>query len=139
MRSIQFVGLGLCLASAIAAGPANAVTWPANIVGTYAGLANSADIEIIITSQASAAPCSAITGSLVDTDQNITNPIAGYYCPKSGALAFTRSDPTSGQTFQVYTGSFEATAKKQSNKLAGAFGEYGDASNLGLYPFFVNN
>ncbi len=137
MRSIRFAALGLCLTSALAAGTASAATWPAKVLGRYAGVANTASVLIDITSQGTGTPCVGIAGTLTDTGQGITDPITGYYCPKSGSLAFVRNDPTSGQTFQVYTGSFAVAQSGYTNKLAGTFGEYDAVDNLGLYPFAV--
>ena len=135
MRCIHLAALGLCLASALTTGAASANGWPARITGTYSGVANTASVQIDITSQASGTPCVGISGTLLDTGARITNPIVGYYCPKSGAIAFVRNDSTSGQTFQVYSGSFAATQNGQANTLAGTFGEYDAVANLGLYPF----
>jgi hypothetical protein len=138
MHVTHAAGLGICLASALAAGAASAATWPTNIVGSYSGQANTATIQINVASQASGTPCVAIGGTLVDIGQGLSNPIVGYYCPKSGAIAFVRNDPTTGETFQVFHGSFAETGKRQSNKLAGAFGEYDAIGNLGEYPFTVS-
>lgn len=139
MSFTRLAGLGVCLASALAAGAATANTWPAKIIGSYTGGANTATIQLNITSQASGTPCVAISGNLIDTGVGLTNPVVGYYCPKSGAVAFVRNDPTTGQTFQVYHGTFAETARRQSNKLGGTFGEYDALGNLGEYPFAVSN
>jgi hypothetical protein len=134
MTYLRLAGLGLCLIT----GTASASTWPANILGTYTGGANTASIQINVTSQSAASPCAAISGNLVDTGQGITDPIVGYYCPKSGAVAFLRQDPTNGTTFQVYHGAFAAVTHGLSNKLDGTFGEYDALANLGEYPFTVS-
>ena len=139
MRTIHLASLGLCLASALATSVATAATWPANIIGSYTGGANTATIQLKITSQANGTPCVAIGGNLVDTGAGSTDPVVGYYCPKSGAIAFVRNDPATGQTFQVYRGNFAVTAPRQSNKLGGTFGEYDALGNLGEYPFAVSN
>jgi hypothetical protein len=139
MKYNRIAGLALCVATALSAGAASAATtWPANILGTYTGGANTASVQINITSQATGSPCVAIGGTLVDTGQNLSNPIVGYYCPKSGAIAFLRQDPSSGQTFQVYRGAFAFAQNGLTKKLAGTFGEYDALANLGEYPFTVS-
>jgi hypothetical protein len=96
--SAFLLGFSLLGGSAFASSP-----WPTSIVGTWNMSANQSTLTLTIQHQSGSGPCKAITGTLVDT-VNGTADVNGYYCNNSGRISFLREDPSSLETYQVFTG-----------------------------------
>jgi hypothetical protein len=92
------MAVGLFCRSAIAG-----ENWPASVVGTWDAIADQSPLTITISSQASSGRCRAISGTIVDLVNGTSN-LVGFYCPTTGRFNFARNDPTSGVTFQDYSG-----------------------------------
>src|ERR1700690_1212940 len=96
--SAFLLGFSLLGGSAFASSP-----WPTSIVGTWNMSANQSTLTLTIQHQTGSGACKAITGILVDT-VNGTADVDGYYCNNSGRISFLREDPSSLETYQVFTG-----------------------------------
>jgi hypothetical protein len=111
--------------------------WPASIVGTWTGNANTSGVTLTITSQIAGSACQTIIGTFGNTGSSSKDNINGYYCPGSGTVEFMRLAPGSVAPYQVYSGSM-ASANPVTNRMAGTFSEYAALGNLGQYPFQVS-
>jgi len=125
------------IVTALASTTASALPpWPASIVGTWTGNANTSGITLKITSQVTGGKCQTITGTFRNTGSSSADNITGYYCSGSGTVEFMRLTPGAVVPFQVYSGSMAST-EPGTNRMAGTFSEYASVGNLGQYPFQV--
>ena len=95
---------GAILALASTAAASAAQLWPGSVVGVWNAQANQSSLTITISSQSASGKCREIAGTILDNASGVSANLEGFYCPSSGRVHFTRSDPTSGFTYQDYTG-----------------------------------
>ena len=110
------------LAAALgAAAAAAAVTWPTDVTGTWVANGNGFVPHIIkLTQKNDKAKCKQIKGTL-DFEGQPTQPVAGFYCPQSGRIVFTRV--FDGVTIQVWQGQLSQTKSGDQPGMAGTFAD----------------
>jgi hypothetical protein len=134
-RPTNFLLPATFLAATLSLGSAYAATWPANVVGTWRGIANQTTIKLEIASQDPAGKCKAIKGTLSNVPSGGESNIQGFYCPESGRISFVRKDLKSNDTFQSYSGNLADSGDVQ--RIGGTFAELNMQDHLGEYNFCV--
>jgi len=122
------IAVGLFSGSAMAG-----ENWPASVVGTWDAIANQSQLIITIRSQASSGRCRAISGTILDVASKGTSKLVGFYCPATGRFNFARNDPTSGVTFQDYSGNVSDIGRTLF--MGGIFAQV--VQLVGEYSFFA--
>lgn len=119
-------------------GSAFAQTPPANVVGTWSGIANQTAVKILIRTQGSVGVCPAITGAMsnVSPAGGASN-IQGFYCPDTGRISFIRKDPKSNDTFQSYLASLSEVGGPLDH-MAGTFSELNQVGHMREFNFSVD-
>ena len=125
------------MAVGLFAGPAMAgQNWPSSVVGVWGAQGNQSHLTITIESQASTGKCRQITGTILDTGSGDHSTLLGFYCPSSGRFHFTRTESTSGVTFQDYSGNVSESGS--SIFMGGVFAEVFTPANVGEYAFLAS-
>lgn len=127
------VTFGAATLALLSLSPALAAPWPSSIVGTWSMQANQSQIRLVISRQGGSGECKAIVGTMTDVAPSAqTNPIEGFYCPRTGRLSFLRKNRSTNDTFQVYSGNLSDTGKKLF--MGGVFAQE-TGTQLGEYNF----
>lgn len=125
------------IGSILAAGGAHAgQLWPASVVGTWRAIANQSPITVTISSQASTGLCRQIAGTLANSNGTGKSNILGFYCPGTGRFHFVRNDPTSGLTYQDYSGNVADSAS--TLYMGGVFAQVVGTNLVGEYSFMAS-
>jgi hypothetical protein len=110
--------------------------WPSSVVGIWGAQANTANLTITISNQASTGKCRQITGTIVDTGSGDHSTLLGFYCPSSGRFHFTRTESSSGVTFQDYSGNVSESGSTKF--MGGVFAEVFTPANVGEFAFLAS-
>jgi hypothetical protein len=124
--STGYAFAGAALAAALLSGPARAAP-PTSLVGTWNGFSNQTALQLVITSQGTG-PCRTVQGTMG------SNPVSGFYCPRTGRLNLLRKLSPSNDTVQVYSGNVGDEAA--TGRMSGTFAAHPNGGTLGEYPFW---
>jgi hypothetical protein len=122
------------IVTTMAAGAAQAQSYPTSLVGTWTILANNTQpFTFTVQAQSSGSPCAQITGVLGATNDTLL----GYYCPATGVVSFERNASATGVTFQVYNGAL--STEGSTLYMTGNFSNYDNVddngNDVGAYSF----
>jgi hypothetical protein len=126
------------VAAAVLTATSGALAYPNTIIGKWLLEANvTASVttnDLTIFQQSGGAVCQTIEGFITPHGKNTPQqPIQGYYCPTTGAVSFLRKNKLTNDTFQVFTGSLNASASSPM-LMSGIFSAY-TSSGAGEFPF----
>ena len=109
-------------------------SYPSSVVGTWSAYGNNSAMTLTISSQDTVGPCYVIAGTIgavVGPFQTIT----GFYCKATGRISFLRLDPTTNETYQVYTGNLSLASTGLAEEIGGTMSVYNAAGTPGEYNF----
>lgn len=107
---------------------------PPSVVGTWRGVANQTQVQIVINAQA-AGVCGTIRGTMQNLPAGGVSNVLGWYCPSTGRISFERVNPANNDALQAYVGNVADDASV--DRMAGTFSAYpvAGAGANGEYPF----
>jgi hypothetical protein len=100
------------------------------VVGVWQALSNQTPVTITIKRRAINAKCPEINGTILDSVSVETQTLIGFYCPDSGRIVFSRTQP--GQPTQVYSANLSEIGP--TLHMGGSFEQTG----VGEYAFFAS-
>lgn len=134
MKSLLKYGLAIVLFSTtLSFGQAAFASPPENIAKTdWKGMADKEPVIVTIGEQqphnsAQVTECRNISGSMTPIDSKGKDVINGFYCPTTGAFAFSRLRNGDGSLVQVFHGHLSSDGNSMKGKflyMSGNWGEY---------------
>jgi hypothetical protein len=139
MTSLRVTTLTLVISALFGAGPAFADGWPTSVAGNWSVIGNQAQGEMGITQYPGLAgsACKPIRGTIYGGDA-----IEGFYCPRSGRIAFQRYIGNTTTPRQYWSGNLSQVVNGQPMRIGGNFSVFDhndtqgtSGGSLGEYNF----